>query len=160
MDLARLVAGALELLGKFADGGLAVGEDDRGADVLGTQQLAERVGACRAMTSRPGAARSGGWGGPERGRPRSAWGWTRNRIAIFLIGAPHGRGNSSVCRSCGQLGADFLDVGMNPMSSIRSASSITSSEQPEQQDLAAAEQVHQPARRGDQHVDALCQAAV
>jgi hypothetical protein len=38
---------------------------------------------------------------------------------------------------------------------MRSASSITSSSQPGQQDLAALEQVHQPARGGDQHVDAF-----
>ena len=41
------------------------------------------------------------------------------------------------------------------MSSMRSASSITSRFAAVEQDLAAPEQVHQAARRGDQHVDAL-----
>ena len=44
--------------------------------------------------------------------------------------------------------------GMKPMSSIRSASSMTRSSTPAEQELAALEMVEQPARRRDQHVDA------
>ena len=94
----------------------------------------------------------------DAGRDTSiCFGLVRNLSASFLIGAGIVALNSSVWRSFGSLVQISSMSGMNPMSSIRSASSITSSEQPFEHDLAAPEQVHQPARRRDQDVDALFQ---
>jgi hypothetical protein len=54
-----------------------------------------------------------------------------------------------------ELGADFLDVGDE--AHVEHPVRLVDHEQVAavQHDLAAAEQVHQPARRGDQDVDAL-----
>ena len=63
--------------------------------------------------------------------------------------------NSRVCRDLRQLRADFLDVGDE--AHVEHAVGFVDDQQVAavEHDLAAAEQVHQPARRGDQHVDAL-----
>ena len=61
---------------------------------------------------------------------------------------------NSVWRIARQQATIRSTSGMKPMSSIRSASSITRILTSRQQDLAALEDVDQPAGRGDQHVDA------
>ena len=61
---------------------------------------------------------------------------------------------NSVCRRGGSSLQIFSMSGMKPMSSMRSASSMTRISTPISMMLAALEMVQQPAGRGDQHVDA------
>jgi hypothetical protein len=72
-----------------------------------------------------------------------------------LIGGGIVAENSSVWRLAGQLLADELDVGDE--AHVEHAVGLVDHQQVAagEQDLAALEQVHQPARGGDQHVDAL-----
>ena len=84
-----------------------------------------------------------------RGRPRHLdmyLGLLREFVRQLLIGGGMVAENSRVWRLAGSFEQIVSISGMNPMSSIRSASSITKKVAPGQQDLAALEQVHQPAR--------------
>ena len=69
----------------------------------------------------------------------------------------HGRREEQGLALLGQLGADFLDIGDE--AHVEHPVGLVDHQQVAvvEHDLAAAEQVHQPARRGDQHVDALFQ---
>ena len=73
----------------------------------------------------------------------------------FLDRRRHGRGKQQGLARLRQLGADFLDVGDE--AHVEHAVGLVDHQQLAvgEHDLAAAEQVHQPARGGDQHVDAL-----
>ena len=84
-------------------------------------------------------------------------GSVRNLSASFLIGGGMVAENSRVWRRLGQLGADFLDVGDE--AHVEHPVGFVDDQQVAvvEHDLAAAEQVHQPAGRRDQHVDALFQ---
>ena len=81
----------------------------------------------------------------------------RNLAASFWIGGGMVAENSKVWRDLRKLRADFLDV--RDEAHVEHPVGFVDHQQVAvvEHDLAAAEQVHQPARRGDQHVDALFQ---
>jgi hypothetical protein len=132
---------------------LAVAEDDC---VLEVQELR---GSARAGVAFSGAPA----GGDERCvmSPRSSRRATSTRTGIVQEGVarrwisaawwPRRTGSAAVK---GTELHDPLDVGMKPMSSMRSASSMTRSSTPGEQQLAALEMVEQAAGRRDQDVDA------
>ncbi len=94
----------------------------------------------------------------EAGRATSIdLGLVRNLSASFLIGAGMVAEKSKRLPGLGQLGADFLDVGDE--AHVEHPVRLVDDEQAAavEHDLAAAEQVHQPPGRRDQHVDALFQ---
>ena len=80
-----------------------------------------------------------------------------NSIASFLISASNVAENSSVCRSAGTLARMRLIAGRKPMSSMRSASSSTSTSIWSSLIDAALHVVDQATRRGDEDVDAATQ---
>ena len=90
---------------------------------------------------------------PPRGRPdRSGSACTRRSTAPSRVAE-----NSSVWWGCSRRRSTHSTWGMKPMSAMRSASSSTSISSSVHRDLAPVAQVDEPARGGDDHVDALAQ---
>ena len=155
MDLTTAEAIALQTLVELAHGGLAIGEDDRGLDVVVFQQPAQRV-----------ALLAGLYGHLERGdvlvRGRRAADFDPLRIVEKLLGElldrwRHGRREQHCLPRFGKLGADEFDIGDEPH--VEHAIGFVDDQQfaAVEQDLAPFEKIHKPARRGDQHVDAIVQ---
>ena len=153
MDLPDREARALEAGRQFAHRRLAVAEDDRILDFIGAEQITQRVALLVAahkdhslLDQRIGLCRSGDF---------DPLGLIEELRGQLLDRRRH-RGREQQCLPIlGQLGADFLDIGNE--SHVEHAVGFVDDQQVAavEHDLAAPEQVHQPAGGGDQHVDAL-----
>ena len=153
MDLTDREARALEAGVKLADGGLAVGEHDRVLELFAAQDVAKNVaflvaahfddllvdvdvgGRRTRHFDRLGVAQ-------EFRRELLDWWW-------------HGRREQQGLALLGQARSDFLDIGDEPHVEHPVGFVDHQEVAAVQQDLAAAEQVHQPAGCRDQDVDAL-----
>jgi hypothetical protein len=127
MNLGRAEAALLQALVELAHRGLAVAEDDRGVDVFAAEQVAQLSRLSDADRDHPLLDVDVGGRGT---RDFDRLGSVRNLSASFLITGGIVAEKSSVWRCLGSLVQISSISGMNPMSSIRSASSITSRLQP------------------------------
>ncbi len=153
MDLPCLEAAAREALGEIAHRRLAVREDQRRAHVVGLEQLAQRVPlAARGRLDDCLLDREIGRRGT---RNLDLLGVREEFVGELLDRRGHRRREEQRLAVGRQLGADFLDIGDEPH--VEHAIGLVDHEQRAagQQYLAALEQIHQPARGRDQHVDAL-----
>ena len=124
LDLANRKARALEAARQLANGGLAVGEDDGVLEFLVAKDVAQRILLLvGADLDQPlldidvGGRRTG---------DLDALGVVEELRASFWIGGGMVAENSSVWRDFGSFEQISSMSGMKPMSSMRSASSITS----------------------------------
>ena len=153
VDLARGKTIALQALVELAHSGLAIGEDDRGFDMVVFKQPAQRVALLARL-----------YGHLERGdvlvRGRCTADFDPLGIVEELLGQLFDRRRHR-CReqhglTCvGQLRTDELDIGDE--AHVEHAIGFVDDQQfaAIEEDLAALEQVHQATRRSDQHVDAI-----
>ena len=145
----------LQALGELAHRGLAVAENDRGLDVVGLQQMAQRLalGAALHFDLVLGDV------GVGRRRPGNldVLGIGQELVGQLLDRRRHRRRKQQRLAVGRQLRTDRLDVGNE--AHVEHAVGLVDDEEVAagQHDLAALEQVHQPARRRDQHVDAFVQ---
>ena len=153
VNLARAIAVPLQRLGEFAHRRLAVAEDDRGGDALFLDQVAQRIalGALAGLDEKLGNVHVGARGPRHLDR----LGIRQEFVGKLLDRRRHRRGEEQGLAIRRQLGADILDVGDEPH--VEHPVRLVDDEHVAagEQDLAALEQVHQAARRRDQHVDAL-----
>ena len=91
------------------------------------------------------------------GATLTSLGLIRNSLPSFLISGPSVAENMRVWRMRGSVWTMRSTSGMKPMSSMRSASSITKTLTPPQHDPAALEHVDQATRGGDQNVGVLAE---
>ena len=155
MDFSAAETVALQALVQVAHRRLAVGEDDRGFDQIVGEQPAQRIG----LAPRLGHHLEGGdvLIGAGRAADFDPLGIGEEFLRQLLNRRRHGGAEQQRLARIGKLGTDEFDVGNEPH--VEHAVRFVDHEQfaPVQQDLAPLEQVHQPARRGDQHVDAFVQ---
>ncbi len=155
MDLADGKAIALQAGRQFAHRRLAVGKDDRGVEIVGAQQAAQRLALVAAggfdqllFDQRIGAGRA---------CDLDRFGVGEKLVRQLLDRRRHGGRKQQCLARLGQFGTDFLDIGDKPH--VEHPVRLVDHQQlaARQQDVAALEQVHQPAGRRDQHVDAFFQ---
>ena len=153
LNLTGAIARTLQHLREFAHRRLAVAKDDRGVDLLGFDQAAQRIALAafgrldQKLLDILVAAR-----GPCD--------FDRLGVRQELVSEPldrrrHRRREQQSLAVRGQLGADILDVGDEPH--VKHAVGFVDHQQiaAGEQNLAALEQIHQAAGGRDQHVDAL-----
>ena len=157
VDLPGGKPGLLEHVGKFAHVLLTVAEDDGVLDLGPGKQLAQ------GHTLRPRSRlddelrdRRIGRRGP---RDLNLLGVGHELVGELLDRPGHRGREQQRLADARQLGADLLDVGDE--AHVEHAVGLVDNQQAAgvQHDLAAAEQVHQPARRGDQDIDAFFERA-
>jgi hypothetical protein len=155
MDFTRRETVTLQALGQFAHGGLAVGENDRGADIVGAQDVAQHF----ALLARSALHLVLGDVGVGRGGTGhlDVLGIAQELVGQLLDRRRHGRAEQQGLALRGQLGADFLDVGDE--AHVQHAVGFIDHQHVAavEHDLAALEQVHQPPGRRDQHINAALQ---
>ena len=153
VDFARAEARPLEALIELAHRRLAIAEDDRGAHVVLPQQVAQRC----ALVGRGDGHHPlldvdvGARGAGDLDR----LGIVEKLVRQLLDRRGHRCREQQGLPLLGQLGADFLDIGDEPH--VEHAIGLVDHQERTagEQDVAAAEQVHQPAGCRNQHVDAL-----
>ena len=155
MDLAGLVAMALQALVELAHGRLAVAEDDGALHLLIVEQRAQRLALLARIHLHQMLGDVGGGG--RRPGDLDRLGIAEEAVGQLLDDRRHRRGKQQGLPLRRKLGADMLDVRdeahvEHPVRLVdhQHAAAV-------EQDLAPFEQVHQATRRGDQHVDALFQ---
>ncbi len=151
MNFARPEAKARQALVEFANGRLAVGKDDRGFNQIVFEEPAQRV------FLRPRFHRHLEGGNISVGRSRAAHldplGIGEKLLRQLFNRRRHrGRKQHRLARF-GQLGTNEFDVGNEPH--VEHPVSLVDHQQfaAVEHDLAAFKQIHQPARRRNQHID-------
>ena len=153
MNLAAGEAFALQVLVEFAHRGLAVREHDCGLDMIVTQQPFQRLAllARRDLDLEGGDVLVGG----RRAADLDPLGIVHELLRELLDRRRHGRREQHGLALFGKFGADEFDIGDEPH--VEHPVGLVDHQQfaAVEQDLAPLEQVHQPARGCDQHVDAI-----
>ena len=153
MDLARGEAGALQRLVELTHRRLAVREDDPGFDIFLAQQRNQPVALLGGGDMHQPLLDIDIGGGGARDLDRL--GIFEEFVGELLDRRRHRRREEQGLARLGQFGADFLDIGDEPHVEHPVGLVDHQHRTARQQDFPAAEQIHQPAGRGDQDVDAL-----
>ncbi len=153
MDLAAREARALQMLVEFAHRRLAVREHNRGLDMVVAQQPFERLAllARRHVDLEGGDVLIGG----RRATDLDPLGIVHELLRELLDRGRHGRREQHGLALFGKLRTDEFDIGDEPH--VEHSVGFVDDQQfaAVEQNLPALEQVHQPARGRDQHIDAV-----
>ena len=153
LDLADAEVRALEAGIDLAHRDLLVAEDDRVAETRLAQDVAYRVALLGAGDHHQPLFDIDVGGG--RAGDLDRLGVVQELVGQFLDRRGHGGREQQGLATARKLGTDFLDVGDEPH--VEHPVGLVDHQQIAivEHDLAATEQVHQPARGGDEDVDAL-----